>query len=138
MEKTEKKMVAPEVAEKEIENWLAFKKLDTEKSEENEASIKELANAISSGCLELDSKTFFFTHKLKHPIGDDNSIKEIKYKPRLKISEIQSRTRNVKSTDTYGLIIAYVSALTGENSGVIGQMDTSDYKISSSIAIFFL
>jgi hypothetical protein len=54
------------------------------------------------------------------------------------VHEVQARTKQVKAGDANGILMAYVAALTGENTGIIGKMDTEDYNICQSIAVFFV
>jgi hypothetical protein len=129
-----------ELAQKEVQKWLDFKKVDDEKIEDNKENILTLSKAVSSGCLSLDSD-FNFVHELKFPITDsDGNVVESKlnFKPRLKVGELQTKTQNVKTNDTFALITAYISALTDLNSGIIKQMDSEDYKVAQGIVIFFL
>lgn len=136
----EKQKISTELAIKEVHKWLDFKKVDEKKREDSKDNIEALAHSISMGYLSLD-KDFNFIQKLKFPIeADDKSIvaSELKYKPRLKMAEIESKTANIKATEFTALIRAYVSALTESNSGIIKQLDTEDNKVAQSIAIFFL
>lgn len=129
-----------EQAKKEVEKWLEFKKIDADKIEENSENIASIAKAISSGHLYLDDD-MSFVQKLKFPFMDADggvSSDTLKYKPRLKMGDIQTRTQNLKSNDTFALITAYICALTEMNSGLIKNMDSEDYKISQSIVLFFL
>tara|TARA_R110002020_G_scaffold357999_1_gene570304 strand:- start:86 stop:493 length:408 start_codon:yes stop_codon:yes gene_type:complete len=127
-------------AKKEVNNWLDFKKVDQEKRDENSENIDSLAKAISLGYLSMD-KDFNFIQELKFPMLDDDgsvSLGTLKFKPRLKMGEIQNKSQNLKTGDTFALITAYVCALTNVNSGIIKQMDSEDYKIAQSVVIFFL
>lgn len=138
MEKATK--VSKEVALKEVEKWLDYKRVDEKKRADSKDNIEALADAIAFGYLVLD-KDFNLVHSLKFPLlNEDGSVaaKEFKYKPRLKAGDVQNRTQNIKATDTFALIGAYVSALTDLNSGMVKQLDTEDYRIAQAIAIFFL
>ena len=130
--------VSKEVAVKEIQKWLDYKQVDELKVEENQTSIDTLVYAIQTGHLSFNSKDNMLTQKLKFPIGNETTIDVLVYKPRLKMSEVHLRTQNVKSNDTFGLITAYVCALTGQNSGLINEIETEDNRIAQAIAIFFL
>ena len=127
-------------AKKEVNKWLDFKKVDQEKREENADNIDALAKAISVGYLVLD-KDFNFIQELKFPIEDSDGQPvqtQLKFKPRLKMGDIQNKTQNLKAGDTFALITAYICALTNINSGIIKLMDSEDYKIAQSVVIFFL
>jgi len=130
--------VSKEVANKEVEKWLDYKKVDEVKRTDSVDSIEALAKAIESGNLSFDSKEHVFKQKLKWPIGEGEAIKELIYKARLTMNDVHLRTKNVKSGDAHGLITAYICALTEQNSGVIGCLDTEDNRIAQSIATFFL
>lgn len=134
----ESKKVSPEVAEKEVNKWLDHKKVDENKRASNSDNIAALKLAIEEGYLTYDSKENIFVQKLKFPIGDGESIKEFKYKSRLKMSEVQTRTKNVKASDAFGMVTAYICALTGQNSGLVSELDTEDHRVAQSIAVFFL
>lgn len=136
----EKMKVSEEVAFKEVTKWLDFKKVDEKKRGENKDNIESLAHSISMGYLTLD-KDMNFIQKLKFPIeADDKTVvaSEFKYKPRLRMAEIDKKTTNIKATDPFALIGAYISALTETNTGVVKQMETEDYRVAQSIAVFFL
>jgi len=132
--------VAKETALKEVQNWLEYKKVDETKIKENKANIENLASAISAGHVVLDSD-FNLVHTLKFPIlAEDNSpvAEKLTYKPRLKMKEIRRKTKNVDASDTMGLLSAYVSAITTQNTGIIDELDSEDNKVAQAIAIFFL
>ena len=127
-------VIAIEVAQKEVEKWLDFKKVDEDKRADNAEGINALAKSVSKGYLRLN-ENHEFIQTLKFPIGD---LKELKYKPRLKMNEIHVKSTNVKAGDANGLITAYICALTDTNSGLIKEIDTEDNRIAQQIAIFFL
>ena len=132
--------VSLDQAKKEVNNWLSFKKVDQEKIDENVENVDALAKAISAGYLVMD-KDFNFIQELKFPIEDEDGkpVKsQLKFKPRLKMGEIQSKTQSLKAGDTFALITSYICALTNSNSGIIKLMDSEDYKIAQSVVIFFL
>jgi len=129
------KVISIEVAEKEVNDWVGFKKISSSKVEENKDSLKSIATSISEGVLTLDADTYEFTHQLKFPVGE---VKELKYKARISMKQIHTKTRNIKPGDTNGLISAYIAALTNQNTGLIEELDTEDNRIAQSIAVFFL
>lgn len=129
-----------EQAKKEVIKWLEFKKIDSDKIEENSESVDTLATAISKGNVVLD-KDYNMTQELKFPLMDDDgnpTLTQLKFKPRLKMGEIQTRTQNINSKDLFALVTAYICALTNTNSGIIKEMDSEDYKTAQAIVIFFL
>lgn len=133
--------VSMDVAQKEVEKWLDFKKTSPSNRETNSDMIEVLADAISEGVLVLDTEEYFFTQKFKFPIADDNGntvLSELKYKPRITESQLLPFLKGVKPTDIRATINGYVCALTGQNSGMIRKLDTEDKRIPNAIAIFFL
>jgi len=131
------KKITTELAEKEVFDWLSYKRVDEEKIEDNKEVIKTLTNGISNGYLVLDENKNFVLN-LKFPVGKDENIKKLSFKPRLKMSEIHDVTRNIKTGDTSALLLAYVSALTSENSAILKELDTEDNRIAQAISMFFL
>jgi len=130
--------VSKEVALKEVNKWLDYKKVDETKRSESSDAIEAIAKCIEAGHLSYSSKDNTFVQTLKWPIGADSSIKELTYKARLSMNDVHVRTKNVKSGDAHGLITAYICALTEQNSGLIGGLDTEDNRVAQSIATFFL
>jgi len=88
--------------------------------------------------LTYDDESHVYTQKLLFPIGEEKKFDELTFKPRLDIETIQNALQGVKSTDADGRILAYISALTGFSKSVIKKMDSEDYGVAQSIAIFFL
>jgi hypothetical protein len=132
--------VSLDQAKKEVKKWLDFKKVDQEKIDENEENVDALAKAISVGHLVMD-KDFNLIQEMKFAVNDSEGkpfLTQLKFKPRLKMGDIQNKTQSLKAGDTFALITAYISALTNTNSGLIKEMDSEDYKIAQSVVIFFL
>lgn len=131
--------IKKEVAEKEVNSWLDFKKIDPLQREEQKDQVKALVSFVENGNLILN-EDFTFTHILKFPLGEDGKmpVKELKYKARLKERELSSSLSNVKADDSEGRLMAHYQALTGEAKGIIAGLDKEDIKIARSIAVFFL
>lgn len=127
--------VDKKVSEKDLNSWLDFKQVD--ESKRDKANVELLTDAISSGVLVV-REDFHLVQKLKFEIGDEIKIKELIYKPRLKMSDIKPYTRQVSASDTFGLLTAYVCALTGHPSKVIDELDTEDNRIAQAISTYFL
>lgn len=139
--KTENQKVSREQAEKEIKKWLDFKNVGSRKREENEASIEELIESVVEGVISLDADTNAITHKLRVPImGPEKNViaDKLIYKPRLTVHETQTQLKGIKSNDTDGRVMAYISALSEQSRNVIRYMDTVDYSISQQIVVFYL
>ena len=99
--------------------------------------IDALTEAICEGKLKLMEGNEL-EQTLTFPIGEEQKVLALKYKSRIHIGAIQDYLKNVKSSDSDGRVMAYISALTGVAPAVIKKMDTEDYSIAQSIAIFFL
>lgn len=131
--------IAPEIAQKEVEQWLDYKQVETSKRESYKDNIETLVNAIVAGRIVIDSeKQYKIQHNLKFPFGEDVKIVSFDYKARLKVNEVTKAMQGVKATDISSMIGAYLSALSGQPKAVIGNMDTEDYNVAQSVAIFFL
>lgn len=131
------KKVSRDVAEKEITKWLDFKRVNDKKRETQSDSVDVLIDAVADGFLTLnDNHTL--VHNLIFPIEGELPVRELEYKPRLKVSTVHTHLNGVKSSDADGRVCAYVAALTSRPKDVIKGLDTEDYSISQSIAVFFL
>lgn len=130
-------LVEKEIAQTDINSWLDYKRIDESKREDQKDAIKVLVNAVSEGTLIMnEDKTF--TQKLKFPPEGETPMLELIYKPRLKVATIHLHLNGVKSSDADGRLMAHVCALTGKPKAAIQALDTEDYSIASSIAVFFL
>jgi len=115
-----------ELAILEVESWLNFKQIGDRKRE-----------AIMEGTLSLkEDKTF--VHTLKFDTGGEIPVKVLEYSPRLKVSVVKTCLQGVAASDADGRICAYVAALTSKATGIINALDTEDYSLAQSIAVFFL
>jgi hypothetical protein len=129
--------VSIDVATKEVNEWVASKKFSESKKESLKDSIDSLIKAVADGTLAInEDKTI--NHELKFEVGADFKVKSFTYKHRLAQGEITKRTEGLKPTDADGRICAYIAALTGEPKSVILQLDTEDYSVAQSIAVFFI
>lgn len=129
--------VSKDVAEKEITDWLDYKKVSESRREVQKPNIETLINAVCDGILSIkDDKTF--VHELLHPFGDNETIAKIEYKPRVNMATISKHIEGVKQGDVDGRLCAIIAALTNKTKGVIKLMDTEDYSIAQSISVFFL
>jgi hypothetical protein len=127
--------ISKEQAEKEVNSWLDYKKVSAKKRESLKGNIAYLVDAMMEGSLILEPDTFVFEHTLKFPIG---SVKKLEYKPRLTLKEIQDRTQNIKTPSPIESSIAYISALTGQPSSLIKEMDSEDNSLADYLSFFFM
>lgn len=130
-------VVSKDQAAEEVEKWLNFKKVSTTQREEHAEFIKALAEYISVGILVLN-EDHTFTHTLQFPIGTGDAITSLTYKARINPKILKPYLSAVKSGDSSGLIWAHICALTGQNSGVIIELDQEDIKIARAITVFFV
>lgn len=132
--------ISKDVAVIEFEKWLDFKRVKDTKRKDSEAQENEIVSAIASGNIIVEDD-FTLTHKLEFPVQNDKgvvSLSELKYKPRIQVRQLNAKLKGVKADDADGRILAYAAALTGENTGMIGCLDTEDYRIASCIVMYFL
>ena len=125
--------ITTEQAEFEVEQWLDFKKISQRKRANNKENIEILVSAIVDGQLILKENQF--VQKLLFPV---NEITELKYVARITVKQVRLQMQGVKSNDLNGMILGYACALTGQVKNVLDALDTEDYAILQSIAIFFL
>lgn len=126
--------VSQDVAEKEITEWLDYKRIKPSRRKDLEEQIVGLVSLVEEGDLViLDDKSMELT------LGQSlDSKSKLTFKPRLSLREVQPRLREVKPGDADGRLMAYICALTGESMGMLGLMDTVDYTACTNIAVFFL
>ena len=126
-----------ELAEETVNKWLEHKRVKQAKRENYAASIDNMTAAVEDGSLILNEETFDLEYSLDYPIGE-SKIGVLKFKPRVTVGEINKRLKGVSPKDADGRVVAYVAALTGQNTGVIEMLDTSDYDICQAISVFFM
>lgn len=126
-----------DTANSEITGWLDCKKISDKKRDVQKDTISTLVDAVADGSLVVEDDNSL-THTLKFAVGKDGQIKDFKYKPRITVGDVHGHLQGVKPSDADGRLLAYVAALTNQTKGIIGLLDTEDYGIAQSIAIFFL
>lgn len=130
--------VNAEQAALEVGGWLDFKKIFQKARLESRDSIDLMEDMVQEGVLEFDSETNEITHNLLFPVGEEEKISKLIYKPRLTDRMLEPYMKGVKGTDADGRLTAYVAALTSQMRGIIKGLDSQDKKISIAIAVFFL
>lgn len=129
--------ISNEIATQEVTDWMDYKKVNNSKRETYKANIAALVEAIEEGSLVInDDKTMTYT--LKFSYGNEEKVESLKFKVRLMIKEINSAMKGVGAGDFDGMVLARASALTNKSKEILRNMDTEDYSIVQSIAIFFL
>lgn len=127
--------VSLDVAQKDIERWLEFKRISSRRREDLSDQIDALVGMVSDGSLVVKEDC---SMELSLSVELEDGTSKLDFKPRLQLRQVQPRLKEVKAGDGDGRIMAYLSALTGKNTGVLGLMDTVDYTACSNIVIFFL
>lgn len=141
MEESKSPKVSKETAEADINAWLEYKKEDDR--ERFKDSIETLVKAIMTGHLIIQTKDpaakdyMHMVQTLKIPSDSADAIKKLTYKPRLSVAQTRVVLKGVKTDDLVAFGIAYGQALTGENSQIIANLDTADFRITQAIAGFF-
>lgn len=126
-----------ETAQQDVERWLDFKKIGSAKRQSMKDSIENLVDGIRDGILAINEKCEI-QQTLKFPLGEDESVKTLTFKPRLSIKEVKPYLKEIKGSDVDGRLSAYVAALTSTSKDIIEKMDSEDSGVSNSIAVFFL
>jgi type I site-specific restriction endonuclease len=126
-----------ELAEQMVDKWLDYKRVKPAKRESYKASIENITDAVEEGSLILNEETHELEYTLDIPIGE-SKIQVLKFRPRLTVGEINKRLKGVSPKEADARVVAYVSALTGQNSGVIEMLDTNDYDVCQAISVFFM
>jgi hypothetical protein len=130
-------MVALEVAKKDVDKWLEYKKISDTKKESYADNISTLVNAVADGAL-IVNEDFTLKHELKFPLENEIKTTSLEYKPRLQMKQIHQHTQGIKSNDIDGRIAAYIAALSGKPKAVVVSLDSEDYAIAQAVAVFFI
>jgi len=134
------RVVSYEVAKKDIDSWMDFKKMKASKRKNNEEAIEGLIESISYGDLILNSD-HTLTQKLSLPIENKEgevTVTELIFAPRINMKMVNQRLKKVAYGDIDNKIIAYIRTLTGQQAPVIEALDTEDFSIARTISGFFL
>lgn len=132
--------VARIVATEDFERWLQYKKINDRVRQENIQFEEKIIDAIEDGILIIndDLKMEF---SLQFPINNDDStvaLDKLIFKPRITVQQLNVKLKPVKPGDTEGMKIAYIAALTDQNSGMIAKLFTEDSTICQAICMYFL
>jgi len=131
--------VTREVAEKDINRWLDYRRIRKKKREKNEDGINELIELVEDGIISVDEDCNI-TLELQQPIKNatgSTAVQNLVFKPRLKQQEVSKHLKGA-GTDVDARVSAYIAAATEQSKGVLSKLDVSDYNIAQSIALFFL
>lgn len=130
--------VTEEIAEQDVNRWLDTKKFSKDKRQSMKETIKEMVGFVKEGNLIIsdDGK---ITQVLNFEIGEEDKVTEFQYQNRISVDDIHKRMTGsqVKAGDADGRIRVYVAALTKRPYALIGQLDSTDWSVASTIASFF-
>lgn len=129
--------VAKEQAEKEINGWLDYKKIGTSKREALKENIETLVEAVAEGQLVVNTD-FNLVYTLKFETEGAEPVKELKFKPRLKVKELNKALTGVKATDADARLVAYAAAMSDMPKAIFEGLDTADYSFVQALVVFFL
>lgn len=131
-------VVSREVAEKEVNDWLMWKKIPDAYIKGSPAYVLGLVISVQEGTFTINSDTKEITHKLKWPIGSGEfTISELKYKARLGVAAIQNNIAGIAPMDLTGKTLGTIAALCGKPRTEIAGMDSEDFRAASDVAAFF-
>lgn len=127
-----------DTATAEVNKWLDAKKITSAKRVTYKDHIESMVDGVMFGTLSIGTDNVI-THTLEIPIEIAGATtNSITYKPRLTVADVKAKTANIKGSDSEGRILAYLSALSGVTVAVLERMDTGDFGVAGSIALFFM
>ncbi len=134
--------VSVQVAGEEVNKWLDFKRVKPSQRAVYARKISTLIEAVMYGNLVI-KPDFSLVHNLNFPLEILNADKSVastidtlEYKARLTAKDI-SECMNGNIDNEMDNTIAYGAALSGEATGLMAKLDTSDIAILSSVGVFF-
>lgn len=127
--------VSKEIAVADVNRWLDLKKVSAKKRELLSSDIESMICAVEEGYLSIDEKCII-KHKLKFPIGENNSIEDLTYKVRVSADDLTDGQKGV--TTGADLIAANIATLTGKVKATIKKLDSEDYSVCKAIVAFFM
>lgn len=132
-------LVNREVASNDVKKWLDIRCVSEKKREDFPEHVEDLVSAVCEGQIIID-ESGKLTQKLKFPLGESGSIKELVYHPRVSVMDVRAALSalNGKTMDADSRVIANIAAATRMATNVVLRMDTADYSLAQVIALFFL
>lgn len=131
------KPVSKDIATKEINAWLDFKKINPKRRESLKGVIEAMITLVEEGTFVIQPETFVIEHNLNMPLGKDGQIKQLNYKPRISVASVQDNLNGINSDDGIQLTLSYVMAMCGEARSILRGLDTEDYRSADLVAVFF-
>lgn len=127
--------ITREQAEAEMASWLDKKKVFDETRDTFKQNTDILVEAIMNQALVVTPE-FELVHTLLFPLSDE--IKSLKYRLRMNDNFSSSYMKGLKQDDVDGRINGLIAALTETSRGVVTKLDSSDKRIATAIAVFFM
>lgn len=132
--------ISRNVATADFERWLVYKKINDRVRQENISYEEKIIDAIEDGILTINDD-LVMELSLQFPVLTDQgetALDKLIFKPRITVQQLNIKLKPVKPGDTEGMKIAYIAALTDQNSGMIAKLTTEDALICQSICMYFL
>jgi len=145
-QKAMKKVLAKDVAEKELEQWFDYRRMkesarNNADEDGNDIFKEKIVEAFQYGELVFKPETGELIQNLSVPVKKESGeiiLEKLVYQPRVKRNALTEPMKGVKLNDTEGRTKAWISAVTGVNKSHLGLMDLSDFGISEAIITYFL
>jgi hypothetical protein len=134
--------VSESVATAEVNKWLDYKRISAADREDFKDHIKSLISGVMEGTVRINEENFHIEIDLNWPVdsGVGPEISKLSLKPRIQAREISDRLEKMKiaAGNADGRLKAILCALSGQSSGVIGMLDTTDLRMCNNVVIFFI
>ena len=129
-----------EIANQEFKKWLDSKRIKKVKIKEALTQQEIIVEAIEEGDLII-KEDFTMEYSLAFPLQSDDGemmLDKLVFKHRMRKEDFDKKYRGLKGTDADGRLSATIAALTGQNTNLIGKLDSIDAEVCTSIAVYFL
>ena len=128
-------LIDKETAQSDVERFLEARFVTDEAKTANSAVVKKLVESVQYGQISIDASGAI-TQKLNSPIkGTDGStvLAKLDYKLRLTMNEVDMIIQGGEKNAN----MVYAVPLTGQDSILLGKLDTSDVMVLANIVVFF-
>lgn len=125
-------------AQEKSKNWLDAKKVKPGKRENFEDNIEDMIDGFQTGQLVLNDDNTIELHLIFPKETDAVTIKSLMFKSRITPADKRPYMKKVKPGDVRANLVAIACALTGQGTGIIESLDTEDFELVSTIALFFI
>lgn len=120
-----------------FEKHLDFLNITPLERQQNNDVIDIVVEALQMKKLVIE-QDHSVTQNLIYPLGKNEEVKKLLFKPRLQARDMTIHLKGVKATDVDGRLMAHVAALCGVNTGILGTLDKADLKVTHSYITFFI